>query len=150
MFIDFSPEKKSHIKTEIMKSLKTRNKSPVRYKNTWQRCANQNRRTQWPGNLGDIRPALLPNPPHHVPFLSQLRCTYTHTHAHACQKPQCHKRTHTAGQWEMHCQCRVSILECTRWRTSPDPATDPCQQVPDCAGGPGRTHALLSGCRIEL
>lgn len=42
MFIDFSPEKKSHIKTEIMKSLKTRNKSPVHYKYTWQGCANQN------------------------------------------------------------------------------------------------------------
>lgn len=35
MFIDFSPEKKSYIKTEIMKSLKTRNKSPVHYKYTW-------------------------------------------------------------------------------------------------------------------
>lgn len=36
MFIDFPPEKKkSYIKTEIMKSLKTRNKSPVHYKYTW-------------------------------------------------------------------------------------------------------------------
>lgn len=41
MFIDFSPAKKSHIKPEIMKSLKTRNKSPVHYKYTWQRCTNQ-------------------------------------------------------------------------------------------------------------
>lgn len=41
MFIDFSPEKKSHMKTENLKSLKTRNKSPVHYKYTWQRCASQ-------------------------------------------------------------------------------------------------------------
>lgn len=41
----FSPaEKKSHIKNKIMKSLETRNKSPVHYKYTWQRYANQKNR----------------------------------------------------------------------------------------------------------
>lgn len=109
MFIDFSPEKKSHIKTEIMKSLKTRNKSPVHYKYTWQRCANQSclfaegygRR----GLPSTSRPA--------SPRQAAQRDAQTRTHTHTSRQMSRPQHTLTAGRGR-----RVVSVECTYWSVS--------------------------------
>lgn len=116
MFIDFSPEKKSHIKTEIMKSLKTRNESPVHYKYTWQRCANQNRLFA-AGCSGQEAFAmsgqrLFFSLTHVTPCVPQLAATHGHAHT-----PQCHILT--AGHQATRCQRRISVLECITSRISP-------------------------------
>lgn len=94
MFIDFSPEKKSHIKTEIMKSLKIRNKSPVHYKYTRQGCANQNHLlaagcsgreafTMWGQRLFFSRTRVTPRG-------SSAGCdAWTHTHRRVTAQPHC-------------------------------------------------------------
>lgn len=149
MFIDFSPEKKSHIKTEIMKSLKIRNKSPVHYKYTRQGCANQNHLlaagcsgreafTMWGQRLFFSRTRVTPRG-------SSAGCdARTHTHRRVTAQP--------------HCRALGDALPASPQRTGVYQVknsplilqTDPCRQVPDCAGSPGGTCTPPSGCRIEL
>lgn len=103
-----------------MKSLKTRNKSPVHYKYTWQRCADQSylfaegcsRR----GRLGSACPAPLQRNPRRA--ARRLACLRG-PDPRACQQLQHHKRTLAAGQRTTRCQCRIDLPECSKLRTCP-------------------------------
>lgn len=146
MFIDFSPEKKSHIKTEIMKSLKTRNESPVHYKYTWQRCANQNRLFA-AGCSGQEAFAmsgqrLFFSLTHVTPRVPQLAATHGHAHT-AVSHPHCR----TPGDALPASHQRTGVYHVENFPLILQ--KDPCRQVPDCAGSPEGTDTPPSGCRIE-
>lgn len=115
MFIDFSPEKKSHIKTEIMKSLKTRNKSPVHYKYTWQRCANQS----YLSAEGDSHQGCLAVPaqrqPSGSPPAGSTARPAVPRHTHAGQRLGHHRHALTAGQ---RAGRRLVSVESTYWSVS--------------------------------
>lgn len=100
-----------------MKSLKTRNKSPVHYKYTWQRCTNQSylfaegfSGWSWAvpaqhllssvATMGRAMPSLRP----------------PGTHPSAAGRSRAHTPCRTAPA---RCQCHSDLLECIKLRTCP-------------------------------
>lgn len=96
-----------------MKSLKTRNKSPVHYKYTWQRCANQS--YLFADGCSRRGGSAAPAPRRCGAALACLRGPDTR----ACQQLQRHKQTLAAGQRTTRWQWRTDLPECSRLRTCP-------------------------------
>lgn len=118
-----------------MKSLKTRNKSPVHYKYTWQRCTNQS--YLFAEGFSGSCPVW---PPWAVP---RRACD---PQARTGQQLEGHEHTLPAGQLSVS-QRPTGVYQAENmpgiWQT------DLCEQIPECTGGLDETYVPGLVCNTE-
>lgn len=140
-----------------MKSLKPRNKSPVHYKYTWQRCANQSylfaegygRRG---GLAGSAQHLLSSVTQFGQRSASPARDAPTHTRTHAGRQLWHREDTRT------YCGTADGALAASTrptgvYQVENVPGilqTDLCGQTPERTGSPDGTYMPGSGCKTEL